>query len=329
MKRRTILTVDAREHAGRARGRRRSCGGRRLGASGGAVEPVAADRLRHARGGQDADDQQRHVDRHGADHVRVLVAALRRRRWQLLRRSAARTSKTYVLKKVDVGNTIRSRVTARNTDGSTPATSVPTAVVRVGTCARSDGLQRQRADPDRERLAAGAAAHRRPVDQPGGRRPFDDDDLGSLPRHLQGQGRPGRAPVRRRGSVQPVLDAGGAADRRGRVRDADDEPRSRLPGDQQPAAAVGLRPRAQGRRGHSRRRLDPPARLVPGRPAQVEGRGGPGGAATASPGSLACEDRRRGPPAPDRRRRGDRPAEGRSTTPRSGAPARSSTSSRR
>jgi hypothetical protein len=53
--------------------------------------------------------------------------------------------RTYVLKRPDVGNTIRVRVTATNRDGSANATSVPSAVVRAaprpGGCAGNAPLQ--------------------------------------------------------------------------------------------------------------------------------------------------------------------------------------------
>jgi hypothetical protein len=53
--------------------------------------------------------------------------------------------RTYVLKRPDVGNTVRVRVTARNRDGSASATSVPSAVIgaapRPGSCAGNAPLQ--------------------------------------------------------------------------------------------------------------------------------------------------------------------------------------------
>jgi hypothetical protein len=72
------------------------------------------------------------------------------------------TDKTYVLKAVDQGNTLRVRVTAQNADGRTTATSVPTAVIRAAEtppsttgCARNGTVPIGELKPPDQLLIAG------------------------------------------------------------------------------------------------------------------------------------------------------------------------------
>jgi hypothetical protein len=72
------------------------------------------------------------------------------------------TDKTYVLKPVDQGNTLRVRVTAQNADGRTTATSVPTAVVSAAQappsttgCARNGTVPIGELKPPERLLIAG------------------------------------------------------------------------------------------------------------------------------------------------------------------------------
>ena len=154
------------------------------------------------------------------------------------------TDTTYLLKTTDKGNTIRVRVRAENADGSDTATSTPTAVVgdatapapvngcpagtgaisigQVGTPARLS-IDAQRISPSIVRGNTQSVTIRLHVSACGGRSSG------------------GRARLRHRRALQPVLDPERAAHRLRRMGDPSHEPTQRVPGDRQAAAAGRLR----------------------------------------------------------------------------------------
>ena len=188
------------------------------------------------------------------------------------------TNQTYVLKGVDVGNTMRVRVTAKNSSGSNNATSVPTAVVKSkpgppptsangcptsgsGTVDIKDVSSPAHLLIDGQSISPTVVTRTTRVDHR------------SLPRDCVLRPSGAGGPRLRDGCpVLAVHDPARVDDRCGRMGDVDDEPGSLLPGFVPAAAARHAGSCPQVGRADPRRHLGPPPRLVPGPPLTTRSR---------------------------------------------------------
>ena len=181
--------------------------------------------------------------------------------------SGANDRNGYVLKGVDVGNTLRFKVEAMNADGNTFASSVPTAVVTAATkppppvtngCTKTGGTVP---------VAGITSPARLNIDQT----QVSPSTISFSTRSLTARFHISACKGNVEGALVYVTAvpygmfaiAERAAHRIRRLGDPAVHRARRLPGQPEATAARDVRPRPQVRRRHPRRHLQPPPRLLP------------------------------------------------------------------